>query len=183
MHELRVGQPYHPGRQSWPEVAQYQHRGGGHELLLCLACPTGTEVEAVRRGEAEFALYAHEDLIVLLYRFGAAGRGIPWSDAPYSWHLVPAGERALPPDVAGNERALLTVVLVDAATGIIRALRVVSWSPAFTAAVHAAIRAQAARPWSEAVYDAALDLLYARYPTTGALLERAVARTTGGTDA
>lgn len=180
MPELRVGAPYNPARRVWPETAQYSYRGGGHELVLFLRRPTPAEVAAVRGGASEFALYHHEDQICLLYRFGRPGEGIPWSDAPTSWHLVPAAERVLPPATSGAERALLTVVLVDAADGLVRALRTVTWSPAFTAAVHAALRDQAARPWSEALYDANRTLLYARYPSTEALLAVAPTRTRGG---
>jgi hypothetical protein len=33
---------------------------------------------------------------VLCYHFDGKRADIPWSDAPYSWHLVPAAERTLP---------------------------------------------------------------------------------------
>lgn len=183
MHDYRVGQPYSPTRRGWPEIAQYNYRQGGHELVLFFRSPTSREIRAVRQGAAEFALYHHEDLVVLLYRFGPPGEGVPWSDAPYTWHLVPPEQRTLPPagDELGPEaRALLSVILVDAGTGIVRALRQVSLSPEFTRALHDAIREQAARTWSEPVYDAQVDMLYGRYPTTEALLAAARARTAGG---
>lgn len=181
MHEYRVGAPYHPDRAAWPEIAQYNHRGGGHELVLFLADPTADETEAAARGTAEFALFAEADLLLLLYRFGRPGRGIPWSDAPYSWHMA-GSERALPPPTGLAEpHALLTVMLVDAGTGIIRALRVVTLPPALTTALHLAIRDQAARPWPGGdAYDAALADLYRRYPTTESLLRVSRARARGG---
>lgn len=182
MHEYRVGTPYHPDRAAWPEVAQYTYRASGHELVLFLAGPTADEIEAAARGTSEFAVYAEGDLLLLLYRFGRPGRGIPWSDAPSSWHLVPEAERALPPPAGVAEpHALLTVTLVDAATGIIRALRAVTLPPALTAALHLAIRDQAERPWPGGdAYDAALAGLYRRYPTTEALLRVARSRSRGG---
>lgn len=165
----RAGEPYHPTRRSWPEIAQYNYRGGGHELVLFLRQPTSPEVRAARQGLASFAFYADQNLLVLLYAFGD---GLPWSDAPFSWHLVPAAERVLPPETRGEERALLTVVLVDATTGIIRALRVVTLSATFTRLLHDAIREQAARPWpGDAAYDAELATLYQRYPSAAALLK------------
>lgn len=172
----RVGELYHPTRRSWPEVALYQYRGGSHELVLFLPRPTSREVRAVRQGLASFAFYADQNLLVLLYAFGD---GLPWSDAPFSWHLLPEAERVLPPETRGEERALLSVVLVDAETGIIRALRVVTLSPTFTRLLHDAIREQAARPWpGDALYDAQLAALYQRYPSTTALL-KVSARDTG----
>ena len=68
----------------------------------------------MRAGNAEFALLIYGLAIFFLYRFEKA---IAWSDAPYSWHLVPADERQLPETPESAEtRALLSVVLVDART-------------------------------------------------------------------
>jgi hypothetical protein len=158
---------------------QYNFRDGAHELLLWLGSPSPAEVADIRQGEAEFALVVEPPVIVLLYRFG---RSIRWSDAPYSWHRVPAGQRTLPEPLPEGEegRALLQIVLVDAATGIVRALRAVTLAPAFTAALHLAIREQARQPWDSNAYDRALQRLYARYPTSEAMLAQAAARTTGG---
>lgn len=177
MHEYRVGQRYHLARGTWPEGAQYNYRQGQHELLLFFKWPTAREIEAVRVRDAEFGVYAHEDLVVLLYQFGS---GVRWSDAPYSWHLVPAEQRNLPPVPDEEERAFLHVILVDASTGVIRAMRAVTFSPAFTRVLHAAIRDQAARPFDAARYDQALKRLYRQYPTTETLLAAANARTRGG---
>lgn len=98
LHAYQVGRPYHPGRRSWPEQAQYNYRAGGHELVLFLTRPSSREVRAVTRVSAEFALHVASDgdPIVLLYRFSNQdSSGLPWSDAPYSWHLVPQEERTL----------------------------------------------------------------------------------------
>lgn len=180
-HALQVGQPYHPQRTRWPEGAHYAYRAGHHELLLFLDSPTAREIAAVRTGAPQCALYTDDaaGLLVLLYQFGAS---VPWSDAPFSWHLLPAAERVVPPlSGAGEEsRALLQAVLVDAATGTVQAIRAVTLTPAFTAQLHAAIRRQAARPWDRAAYDRALDALYQRYPTTRALLAATTARSRGG---
>lgn len=68
-----------------------------------------------------------------------------------------------------------------AATGIVQALRVVTFSPAFTAALHLAIRAQAARPWpGDAAYDAQVSDLYRRFPNASHLAAHAQSRTFAG---
>lgn len=159
-HILQVGQPYIQGRTSLPEAVQFNFRAGAHELLMWLPAPTEREVRDIARGDAELALFVEQPLIIFLYRFG---RAIPWSDAPYSWHRVPEQERVLPDPVGVAEpHALLQVVLADAATGIVRALRAIALLPAFTTALHLAIRDQAAAHWDPAAYDRALDQLYAR---------------------
>ena len=144
MHLIEVGQPYSQTRRTWPETVQYNFRGGSHELVLFYASPHPAEVAGVQTGRAAFALATYMDLIFLCYKFG----DLPWSDAAYSWHLVSEEDREPAPDWPEKDaRALLTTILVDAKTGIVRALRASTFSPAFTRALHDAIRAQAARPW------------------------------------
>jgi hypothetical protein len=172
-----VGQLYNPNRTSWPEAVQYNYMAGEHHLHLFMRQPTQTEVQAVKTGPAEFALVTEGILIVLLYHFAP----IPWSDAPYSWHMTPADQRALPADVPDGSGALLTIILTDAATGIVKAIRAVGLSTDFTNKLHAAIRAQAARPFDQTAYDDQLNRVYARYPKTELLLSKAIARYTAGT--
>src|SRR3954468_17357599 len=100
MYAYEVGKPYDPSRLSRHEGSQYNYRGGEHELAIFTPGPTRDEIEAARTGEAEFALHVVPPLLVLRYRFGSGA--IPWSDAPYSYHLVPEYERIPPP---ASERA------------------------------------------------------------------------------
>ncbi len=132
-HRLEVGKPYHPDRKIWPQGPQFNYRGG--ELELFFDQPTPEEVRAVKEGRAEFALYDHDGLIVLYYRFADPRGGVPWSDAPYHYHLVPEPERIPPPDpskLSPEARAILHVILVNATGGQIRALRQLSLSTELT---------------------------------------------------
>lgn len=177
MYSYEVGQLYHPDRTTWGETPQYNYRGGGHELVLFYGSPTSREIRDVRRGLAQFAFAVEEGVIFFLYRFGEQ----PWSDAPYSIHLVPEAERTVPPPEATSEtRALLNVHLVDADTGLIRANRTLSLSPEFTRGLNASIREQAARPFGVSAHERAIRRVYARYPTTRELLDACGHRTVGG---
>jgi hypothetical protein len=181
---LQVGKPLVPGRTAWPEQADFNYYDGGAELCLFSFTPSVAEVEAVRVGPCDFALAPSGDVLFLLYRFGRAGAGVPWSDAPFSWHLVPEGRRQLPPapgELSPDTRELLLVILTDAATGLVRVLRAVSLAPDFTRALFAAVAAQAAAPWcGPAAYDRQLAEAYRRWPSSNNLLTAAVARCAGG---
>jgi hypothetical protein len=178
MHALEVGKPYIAGRTNWPEAVEYSYRGGEHEVRMFLSAPSVQEVESVRSGKCEFALAIERPVIFLLYCFPPA---IDWSDAPYSCHLVPENDRALPGLSGPETRALLHVTLVDGATGLVRVLHVVSLSPAFTRALDIAIVEQALSRWvGRAAYDAALADIYRRYRHSAELLFRAVRRTQAG---
>ena len=177
MPVYEVGQPYHPHRKIWEQTPQFNLRGGEAELLLFLDRPTPEEVQAVKSSPAEFGLYHQTDQVVLCYRFDP---GIPWSDAPFTIHRVPVTERVVPdPDALGPEtRAVLSIALVNARGGEIRALRSVTLSPAFTRALYTAVRDQAAIPWDPGAYDRELDRLFARYSPT--VFPACAITTTGG---
>jgi hypothetical protein len=184
MHRIQVGLPYHPDVRRWSEGAEYNWRGGGHELVLRLSRPTAVEVAAVQRAPLDLALWTGDDVLVLLYRFGAGGSGIPWSDAPYSIHRVPEAERVPPPELEPGQMPLMTVVLLDADTGIVRVVRAVSLPHGFGAALHAAIRAQLERPYpGDAAYEAEIAQLFRRWPQSKALAAAAQHRASAGQEA
>jgi hypothetical protein len=179
MSVLEVGRAYIAGRINW-QGAKYSYRSGKHELLLFFDSPSRADVQSVRDAPCEFALALEPPVIFFIYRFGES---INWWNAPYSWHMVPAEQRSLPETGGPETQALLHVVLVDAGTGIVCALRAVTFSPEFTRALHAGIREQAESRWpGQAAYDAALADLCRRYPTSADLLRRVSARTFGGSD-
>src|SRR5262249_790742 len=112
LHAYEVGALYNPARTSWPEAVQYNYRPGSPALLLFWRQPGAREVRAVKSGTASFALTTVGPVLFLLYRFG----DMAWSDQPFSIHLVPEGERGVPPPTGTSEaHAVLTVILVDAA--------------------------------------------------------------------
>jgi hypothetical protein len=182
-HLYIVGQPYHPDRKMWPQTPQFNYRGGECELLLFFGQPTPAEVRAVKEGRSEFALYDRDGLVVLCYRFVDPRGGVPWSDAPYHYHLVPEAQRIPPPDprqLSPESRAVLHVILVNATGGEIRALKLVSLSLEFTQAMFRAIAHQAVRPFDSRKYDADLEALYFQFPVSDLLAEACSVRCEGG---
>jgi hypothetical protein len=103
-------------------------------------------------------------------------------DCSYQWHRVSPEERSQPPaweETSPELRALLTIILVEASTGIILALRSVSYSPAFTRSLHRAIADQAALPYDAAAHEAAVADIVHRLDTN-AIWERCAVRCEGG---
>jgi len=185
MHLYEVGKPYSATRQHWTEGADYNYRSGEHELRLFFRKPSPTEIAGVKRGLKQFALFTQGDVNVLLYKIGS----MPWSDQPFSVHLTEqgVGPQDLPPPLSAPDdatyRAALQIVLVDADTGLIRAMNMVTFSPEFTRALHAAIRDQASRPWpGDAEYNRQVAAIQARYPDSFQLAEECSVRCVGGRD-
>ena len=178
MQEYRVGTLYNKNRKQWPQAIEYNYRGvaarnaGAHELRMFLGQLKKSEVEQIRSGSCRFSLVVEGDIIFLCSDFGTPS---PWSDSPYTIHMVSEHERVIPPELAPGEMALLTIILVHAETGIIAALRQISLGHDFSVTLHNAIRGQAERPFNQARYDRQLAEVYRKYPTTQALLLRAQA--------
>lgn len=179
MYVIEVGKPY-PGRVAPTEDGwQYNYRSGTHELFGFMDRPTMQETGEIRSGKLQLALFVEGDILLLALKFGE----MPWADAVYSWHRVPAEQQTLPDpgDEGGEQRRLLQIVFMDRATRLVQVLRTVSLSPDFTAALHEAIRDQANRPWpGDDEYDQQLADVYRRYPTSKALVQDARARCVGG---
>jgi hypothetical protein len=178
MPALEVGQPYVKGRTQWPEAAEYTYRRGQHELRLFMDRPTAHEVEVVRSGLSRFALAVTGPVIWLLFIFG----NLPWNEAVFNIHLVPEAERQPPPaPTRVQQRASLQVVLVDASTGLVQALRVLAFSGAFTNALHGAIQAQLDQDWPGLdTFDMQRMQIASVYRNRDIAKELAVASCTGG---
>lgn len=118
-----------------------------------------TIARVVWTGEGVSLCEIERGVVLLLWR----SLGWPWSDAPYSWHRqtrgadpvpVPSVE-ALPPGAG----VPLDMLLVDAATGRLAAMRKVAMPGAFALELHHAIGEQALTPhaaWGGRAYDAAV---------------------------
>ena len=175
---LQVGKPYDPARRRWPQGTDYNFRAGGHELRIFLGVATPSEVEAVRAGPVEFGFFAEPEGLFLIARFGPTLS----FNCSYHWHRVSAENRTPPPpteDVSPELRALLTVILVEAATGIVLTLRSVTFSPEFTRSLHRAIADQVVGSYDRAAHKRWADGMTRQF-TTAQLWERCTMRCQGG---
>ncbi|HEV2446836.1 MAG TPA: hypothetical protein VGS58_12985 [Candidatus Sulfopaludibacter sp.] len=173
-HVLEVGKLYVAGKTRWAPGAEYAYRAGQHQLLIIQDGLTRKEVDGIARGRAEFALYVSAPALFFLYRFEGFG---PWSDAPFSRHLEREADREPVFEVADAMGALLSVIAVEATTGIVKALRGIGLAHDFSVALHAGITEQDAAGWpGGTAYDAAVRAAYARYPYSSAMAADAIAR-------
>lgn len=194
-YKMAVGEPYSPTRQKWPQVVEYNFRGGGHELRAFLPSPSAEEIAGFKNGRIEFAVTQLEGVIFFLYQIGSGQTPpisrqreskprpvIPWSDAPFSWWLVDEENRTLPnPEPTPLERGLIMVPLVDANTGIVKVIRAVSLPPNVSQEVDRLIREEAAQPFmGRAAHDAAIERVYAKYKDGLSMVKTAKARGVAG---
>lgn len=178
MQIVAIGKPLFEGRNELPEAIEYNYQAGDHTLLLSMKNLHPKEIEAVRQDEAEFGLYCENGIIFLLYRFGAH---LPWSDSAFSWWNLREEDRQIPaPQANPAERILLKIILVEAVTGIVRAIRVTTFSPAFTEKLHEAIRQQAlGEPVSRDEFVTRSLQIYQKF-TPADFAANAIVKTKGG---
>lgn len=158
MQILAIGQPYDPSIKAWPEGTHYNYDVSGHCLHYLYHAPNELERSSIQKGEASFGLYVHGPVIFLLHRFGE----MLWHDAPYNWWRVSEEHRRIP-EVLDGLHALLKVVLVDTATGLVAALRALTFSADFTRRLHEAILQQSKQPCSRSQYDETIREVYSRF--------------------
>lgn len=156
LHRHEVGRLFRPGRASWPEQLTYEctrfpdSPAPEHNLFMFLAAPTAHERRAARKTPVQLAVYAPPEsphLVNVLLRI----RGLySWSDAPYSWHLKSPASRHETFCSPGGR--LMHLTLVDAATGIVQALRVASMPRPLVEELEGAIDLQRRTPFDRETY-------------------------------
>ena len=157
---LTPGQPLIDGVDSWEERFEYKVFNGTHMLQMCACKLTREAVAAFPRGQVHLGLYLREGVIFVLFKIdGLYG----WSDQAFSMGLVNEAEREVGPHVAG-EYQLLNLVLVEAETGLVAGLRLVTWSSHASSVLHTALLAQMSAPFDPGRHQEVVANVYAQYP-------------------
>jgi hypothetical protein len=160
---LEVGKPYIPGIKKFPEGIEFGWSGDSGRMELCFFWPgvSDREIESFAKGEAEFALYYENPVLLLLYRIEGAA---DWSDLSYSLHISPEECRDIPAENEQCEGLTLRIVLTDADTGIVMVVRDLVLSPQFSETLLAKLRDQSQEPYNPLLFNQVLDDIYNRYP-------------------
>jgi hypothetical protein len=166
-HELAVGTPFDPSLSNLPE---------GNRLMVADSLvlfasfrdqPDRGEIEAVRHGRCEFFLWSRGSQIVICLHCRSS-RGEFWADAPFDVRGLQGEEghpAPLPPAADQPAFGEAIVVLSDARSGVVAAVRALSLSDHFMRSLTAAVYRQSLVPLDEAEAQHDMLSLYARYPT------------------
>lgn len=155
------------------ETARVRACPPDYELLIYVHRPASRQVEAVLRGQPEFALIVEEPAILIPFRFGDA---FPWTVACYDRPGSPRDRGAASPSEA---RAHLDVLLIDAEQEAVRATRAIPLWLDFSLQLEAAIREQAHFGHDPAEWRRAVSRITRRFPTPETLVAHSLARTQG----
>lgn len=153
LQKLEVGQQL---CQPCRDETVFNLDNSGAIFIAKFSSPTSTERNAFKNGVAQFKIAAVDGVMFFLARFGATN----WMDAPY---CIAYSDFVLcrPPEGLG---LTLTVVLVDASTGIVKALRTIGLSTTFSSAI-LDMATQQPTPIDRATYEKTLNQIFSRYTT------------------
>lgn len=162
MIPIAVGQRLFPDRHSYPEGVLFEYTQSGPIMIIAFRSPKPAEIQAAKTGKLEMCLYESGPVIFILVKIKGLGG---WMDAPFSVRIY--GNRGIAFDwsepIEDGQGLALHIVLVDVATGIVRAQRLIGTSTAFARGLRAAIMRQYEAPFSVTEYSAAIDVAYKRF--------------------
>ncbi|WP_025274170.1 hypothetical protein [Haloglycomyces albus] len=175
-HTYTVGEPFDATVTSWQE--RLDAIIGPHSTMVWLALhhPTHAERHAFSHAPVEFAWTEGEQSAFLSVRWikrhhrrPATVSGIPWQETSFSIHRQPASTRALPGEY--GDALLCPLILIDAANGLIDAIRAVSWPSDAADAVRRSIQRQLDRSYNADAEQRFIRSMHATYPTAEALVD------------
>lgn len=157
MDKIEVGQLFKKDVTKYPEGARFDITDGGCNLCIYFSNPSDSEIKNIKEDRFKAGYYAEENAIFMLFKFG----NLPWIDAPYSVHLSKSLTGFQLFD--GWEGLALNIYLVDAATGILKAMRLIGLKTRFSIHIIDAVEKQ--KKMSFENYDINVRSIMSKYST------------------
>lgn len=174
---IKVGEPYAPG-VDFGGMDRFELRySNGHVLLqILIPSPSPSCVRAFETGQAYLGLYERNSTIFFLFKIDGLYN---WSDQAFSIRLLPVEQQQVP-EFEPRQRQLMSFVLIDSVTGVVRGIRVATWSPHFTEMFFRFVRRQLAQELTVDQHKANIAQTYAQYANSNALARAALIRERAG---
>lgn len=160
MYKYEVGQVVNSFKHH-PEGVYFDIADDGATMLVFLQSPTSEEIWQFKSGK-DFEIKFTElyGIIMITVKIG----NLNWMDAPYTPHLSQNLTKfQLPNEGQGLG---LTLILIDAATGEIKHIRILGLSEKFTKRLFGAVMEYKVRPFSKAQFDDSVNRVFATYKTS-----------------
>ena len=158
MNKFEVGKLFDEGKTRYNESTRFDFQQDGAVLILFFDRLTLQEIEWIKTGRFEIGFYEKDEIIFMLSRFGSMN----YIDAPYSVHL---SKPFTFDELREGMGFSLSIFLVDASNGILKAMRYVGLSTDFSRRLQKAIERQKTAEFDRNAYDAKLRQIYANYST------------------
>ena len=162
-----LGQPYWPSSDG--PSSRYNCRYGHHELVLYHTPIDQAIIQAFNNAAIRFAAWPDPPVLWLLYHIA----GYSWADAPFTIHNVDPEERINDPLPTPETRYTITLLLVDADTSLIRAIRMATIPPTTSRIIHDEIERQLQTPFDDQTFQHHVTRTYREHPYPESMTEHA----------
>jgi len=154
MKLFEVGKLFEEGKTRYNEGCIFDFDNTGGDLYIFFNSPTQKEIIDIKKGNCKIGIVEKNNIIFMLFKFGA----LEWIDCPYSKYL--SKDFAMNSIEEGMGYAI-NMHLIEANTGILKVLRLVSMTTKFSKKFADLIINQQKID----NYDFALSNVYANYTT------------------
>lgn len=158
MRLFEVGKLFEDGKTKYQEGVKFDFTQSGPVLTMFFDKPTEKEIECVRSGGLQCGFYVKDEIIFMLFKFG----GLEWVDAPYSIHLSKPFEFQQIDEGMGFG---LNVYFVDAATGILKVMKLFGLHTKFSISLRDEMLAQRQKSFDVGKYQQKINQVYGNYCT------------------
>lgn len=170
MHRFEVGGYFYGEPKRLQEGIRMGYDDSGLYLTACLDRLTEKEIDKLRIGKAEFALYENSGILFLLAKIPGV---LSWSDAPF--HIKLYEDERKVPEIPEGAGLALTIYGIEATTGKIKSMRLIGLGTKFSRELVQVIRnQQTGPPVDRQGYNQQLEAIYGMY-TCEMMVQRAIA--------
>lgn len=174
---IKVGELYAPGVDfGGMDRFELRYSNGQVMLQILVPSPSPTSVLAFQAGQVYLGLYERGLTIFFLFKLDGL---YDWSDQAFSIQLLPRDQQQVPASAPGL-RHLMSFVLIDSVSGVVRGVRVATWSPHFTEMFFRFVQRQLAQGLTAEQHQANITLTYAQFANSKALARAALIRERAG---
>src|SRR5574338_1483370 len=129
------------------------------------------DIEAFQRGQVHLGLCQLQQTLFALFRVEGL---MQWSDPAIHLQLVEdAEDRERPPHIPGAHQ-VLSMVLVEAETGLVRGMRVVTWSKHASTVLHRILNEQLTAEFDSQEHASRVAEIYRHYSSSKQLVRAAL---------
>lgn len=161
----KVGELFEAGNTKYKEGVKFDFRQDGAILILFYNSPEEKELIDISKGTLRIGMYIKDEVIFMLFKFGSQN----WIDAPYSIHISKPFKFD---SIVEGSGIGLHIFLVDAANGILKAMRLVGLPTKFSKSFQKATLEQKQLKFDKNKYAQKINMVYGNYNTDD-LVERA----------
>jgi hypothetical protein len=168
---LALDRPFMDGVATWPDGRfEYRYPGGYHMLQLCLGKLSERDITAFLQGQVHVGFYLRQAVLLILFKIENL---MDWSDQTFALHLVAPEDRELLPHLPSAYQAL-SLVLVEGESGLVKDMRLVTYSKHASALLHRILQQQLESPFDTDRHAALVAEVYRQYPHSRLLAKASV---------